>query len=335
MKRLALLAALGGVALGTAACESKGIAYGDQNSIIAVMSPELWDEVSEDVYGALETTIRTVRDEKMFTVTYQSPVDEHWGDLRRFNQILLVGPASDIRVAEALDKTKESITTPGVHVIGEIWSRDQVVTLVLLPEGGGADDLRMHLGGIHDMMDERYRNWVARRMYISGVDSALADTLYTEAGFQLLLPEVYEWAQRDSVFIFRNDQPDPSELIRQIAVTWRTPIPAEMQVEGIVAWRDELSEGYYSEPQVTVLDNAEAGPFDFRGWFAYQVHAEWQNPPDRGWPAAGALVSRAVICEGQNRMYLVDGWIYAPAKEKYEYMIQLETILNTFRCGTA
>jgi len=31
-------------------------------------------------------------------------------------------------------------------------------------------------------------------------------------------------------------------------------------------------------------------------------------------------------------MYLIDAWLYAPGKEKYEYMIQLQTILNTFRC---
>jgi hypothetical protein len=32
-------------------------------------------------------------------------------------------------------------------------------------------------------------------------------------------------------------------------------------------------------------------------------------------------------------MYLLDAWLYAPGKQKYEYMIQLQTILDTFRCG--
>jgi uncharacterized protein DUF4837 len=335
MKRLVLFAAVSGVVIASASCDTKGIGYGDQNSIIAVMSNDLWDEVSEDVYGALETTIRTVRDEKMFTVTYQDPMGENWADLRRFKQILLVGPASDIRVAEALEEAPEPITSPGVYQIEEVWSRDQVVTLVLLPEGGGADDLSLHLGSIHEMLDEQYRVWVSNRMYFSGVDSALADTLYTEAGFQLLLPNVYDRAERDSMYIFRNDEPDPSELIRQIAVTWRTPVPAEMEPEGLIAWREEVAEAHYSEPQLTVTDNSEAGPFEFRGWFAYQIQAEWRNRPEGGWPAAGPLITRAVICEGQNRMYLLDAWLYAPAKEKYEYVIQLETILDTFRCGTA
>ena len=41
---------------------------------------------------------------------------------------------------------------------------------------------------------------------------------------------------------------------------------------------------------------------------------------------------RAIVCEDQDRMYLLDAWLYAPGKEKYEYMIQLETILDSFSC---
>ncbi|HAC07886.1 MAG TPA: hypothetical protein DCF71_18735, partial [Gemmatimonadetes bacterium] len=92
---------------------------------------------------------------------------------------------------------------------------------------------------------------------------------------------------------------------------------------------------YYSEPQVNTLDNAVAAPMEYRGRYAYQIRAEWTNPPDRGWPAGGPFITRAVVCENQNRMYLVDSWLYAPGKKKYEYVIQLETILDSFRCGAA
>jgi hypothetical protein len=33
-----------------------------------------------------------------------------------------------------------------------------------------------------------------------------------------------------------------------------------------------------------------------------------------------------------ERTYLVDGWLYAPGSPKYEYMIQLGTILDSFEC---
>ena len=65
---------------------------------------------------------------------------------------------------------------------------------------------------------------------------------------------------------------------------------------------------------------------------AIQIQAQWRNPPERGWPAGGPFITRAVTCESQDRTYYVDAWLYAPGKEKYEYMIQLETILDSFRC---
>jgi hypothetical protein len=42
-----------------------------------------------------------------------------------------------------------------------------------------------------------------------------------------------------------------------------------------------------------------------------------------------------ITCEQQNRTYLLDTWLYAPGprRSKYEYMIQLQTILGTFECA--
>ena len=335
MKKQTILGILAVLSIGAAACESKGIAYGDVNSVIAVMSPELWDEVAEDVYAALEPTVRTVREEKTFTVTYQQAFAKDWSDMRRFRQILIVGSATDAVIVETLERSNEEVSQPGMYQLGDVWARGQSITLVLLPKGGGSDDLIPHLTAVNTLLDSQYRSWVHNRMYVSGTDSALADTLRMEAGFTLLLPQVYKWSSSDSVFMFRNDNPDPSELIRQIGVTWRTPIPADLQAEGILEWREQLVAGYNSEAQVNVLDNVQAGSMEYRERPAYQISGGWTNPPGRGWPAGGPFITRAVVCENQNRMYLIDSWLYAPGKEKYEYMIQLETILDSFRCGAA
>jgi hypothetical protein len=330
-KRL-LTALLLGSAL-TVACDTRGLSYGDPNSIIAVMSPDLWAEVSETVYGELEQTVVTVRDEKSFTVTYQEPYAEFWPNLRRFRQMLLVGTLSDRWIQEALERSKQQITTPGLHRVRNVWSLDQTVTLVIGPEGGAASALEQHLPTIHATLDAEYRDYARGRMYLSGIDSALADTLATEAGFALTLPNVYRWMHRDSTFVFRNDNPDPSELIRQIGVTWRSPAPAELEVDEVLAWRADLAASSYSEPQEFVSEGMTVEIVTVGGREATEIRAQWRNPPDRGWPAGGPLIIRVVTCDAQDRTYLLDAWLYAPAHEKYEYMIQLETLLDTFVCG--
>ncbi|MEJ2541710.1 MAG: DUF4837 family protein [Gemmatimonadota bacterium] len=319
--------------LGVAGCDRTG-AYGDASSIILAADPDLWAQVQDDVYGSLEPTIQTVREERTFTVTYQNPNEEDWGRLRQFKQMLVVGTAEDPWVAEALERARgaDEAAPPQILQARDIWARAQLVTILLLPPTGQAEALRSLMPELRQIYDRQFRQLARDRMFITGRDSALADTLRREAGFSLILPQVYYWDHQDSVYIFRNDNPDPSELIRQLAVTWRTPIPEDMEGEEILAWREELAAGHYSEPQQVDLSEVTAGPFTYEGHSAYQVQAVWQNTPAADWPAAGPFILRSVACPDQDRLYLLDAWLYAPGKEKYQYMIQLETLLDSFSC---
>lgn len=332
--RIATLVALGTLTLAATACDRQG-AFGDATSIVVGMDPALWDEVQDDVYSVLEPTIQTVRDERTFTVTFQDPTHELWGRLRQFKQLLLVGTGDEPWMADVMARVDEDDITsaPLILQVGSVWARAQQVTVILLPESGQGEALRTQLDPLHQLYDAQYRQLALARMFISGRDSALADTLRRRAGFSLLVPDVYRWTQADSVYLFRNDNPDPAELIRQVAVTWRTPIPQELDGEELLTWRAELAEAHYSEPQIVDLSDVQAGPFRYESLSAYQVQAVWQNPPEANWPAAGPFVLWAVACPSQDRLYLLDAWLYAPGKEKYQYMIQLETILGSFRCN--
>lgn len=322
-------------ALSLGACgDVSGVAYGDYNGIVAAMDPALWEQVGDDVYDALEPTIVTVRDEKTFTVTYQDPSLPEWRDLRKFRQLLLVGTGDEPWMKPALDELQNPPTGPGRYTAEDVWARGQHVTLVLVSSATAADDLRAHLGAVNQALDAQFREWVVRRMFTSGVDSARADTLRTVWGFELHLPEVYRSERQGMIFRFRNDNPEPSELIRNISVAWKSPIPPDMQPEGILAWRAEVAAAY-AEPQEVDLSMVDAGPFVFREHPAYQIRAAWTSPPGGSWPAGGPFITRAVVCAQQDRMYLLDAWLYAPGKDKYEYMIQIEAILASFRCGGA
>lgn len=331
IKKLAYVAPLLGGLLFATACNEKPLSFGDANSIIAMMPADQWDAVQGDVYEALERRVQTVRDEKTFTVTYQEPYAEFYSRLRRFSQALVVGTRDDEYVQDVLEGAREEITQNGIHQVYDVWASGQTVTLVLLDAGWGAAELRPHLSTVNDMLDEQYRAYARNRMYFSGVDSALADTLSLEGGFAMYFPDVYRWERRDSIFIFRNDNPDPAELIRQVTVTWRTPAPGLLDREQLLEWRTQLV-AEYSEPQDFVLEGAIERSFAFNGADAYEIQAQWRNPPERGWPAGGPLITRTVTCDSQDRTYILDAWLYAPGKEKYEYMIQLETLLDDFEC---
>jgi hypothetical protein len=327
----ATLAALA-VVTGITGCESSTLAYGDPTTIVTATSPAIWNKVSDQVYAALEPTVYTVREEKTFTVAYQDPTQPGWDNVQHYVHVLAVGTGKEPWMQAAVKKSKTPVDGPGLYTASDVWASGQQVTMVILSAPDSVDQFLRLLPGIHTTMDRQYRQWARNRMYMTGVDTALADTLMAKARFSLILPTVYTHTTTDSAWIFRNDNPDPSELIRQIAVTWRSPIPVGYGPEDFLKWRARLV-STYREGQVVDLSHVKEGPFKYEGHDAYQIQAVWKEPPAMNWPAAGPFIDRIITCPAQDRMYLIDAWLYAPGKDKYQYMIQLETILDTFRCG--
>ena len=317
-----------------ASCGQSSIAWGDVNSVIVATSDDQWAAIGEMVETAIETTVLTVRPEKTFRVTHQVPAGREWELLQRFRQLLLVGTVDSPWMADALaEADRESFNPPEIIQVGDVWAQGQNVTMMLLPTEGaeGAEEL---MEPLHELLDGQYRQWSDTRMFMSGRDTLLADSLWNEAGFTMLLPKVYQRRTVDSVYIFRNDNPDPSELIRQFAVTWRSPMPENLGQEEILQWRTDLTDRYYVYPQVVDLDLAQTRRLQMGSLVLEEFRAVWSNPPEDLFPAGGPLIVWSVPCPAQDRHYLIDAWLYAPGKDKYQYLLQLETILNSFRCQT-
>ena len=323
------LAVLSLCALALPGCD-KTVAWGEVNSIIIGASAELWEASGDAITNGLQPTIFTVRDERTFRITHQDPLASDWGLLREFRQVLLIGSAEDPWIAEALEAGPgpESPNPPEIFQLYDVWAIGQLVTVLLLSPGGGPDETEAHVDDLLALLDGQYRDYVHARMFVSGLDSLLADTLRATGGFALELPVIYRWSREDSVFIFRNDNPDPSELIREVAVTWRSPI-AETPTDGdMLDWRLSLSREYYADEQLVTADVEPGLAVDDA---AYEIHGIWESAPG-AWPAAGPFLTRRKACPAQDRLYLIDSWLYAPGRDKYEYMLQLRYILDSFEC---
>ena len=98
------------------------------------------------------------------------------------------------------------------------------------------------------------------------------------------------------------------------------------------AWRSELARTAYNVPQATEAADVEPRRLELDGAPAIQVQGIWRD--EGTYPAAGPFVARAVRCP--DATWFFDAWLYAPHPEdsKYEFMLQLEEILDSFRCAT-
>lgn len=317
--------------LPVAACENRPLAMGDFNSIITTAAPALWGEVGGDLVPALERTVFTVRDEKIFTVTPAEPGTDDWFKLRMLKQQLVIGTEADPWMTPVLEKVAEPVAAPEIAHVEDVWARGQVVTAVVLEEGNEVESLRELAPALGDTYVDWFRSRSVARMFVTDPDTVMSRELAEKHGFSLLVPAVYRYEATDSVHVFRNDNPDPSELIRQFAVTWQSPIQPDFGTEELLAWRARTVDGYYDYPQVVNSERVIEGPETLNGLRAYSYQAVWENPPGE-YPAGGPLIVRAVDCPEQGRRYLVDAWLYAPGRDKYEYMVQLDEITSSFRC---
>lgn len=317
--------------LGASACERKSaVAYGSASTLILVAPDRLWSAVEDTVMTTLEPTIQTVRAERTFTVSHVAPTDSAWLRLRQFRQVILLGYEGDGWLEPAASKRSEvPDTLPAIFSVESVWAQDQLVTVVLLPRGAGAEAVGRVVPELHRVLDERYKNYVRERMYLSGADEALQRRLEQAHGFSLLLPDVYRYEEGDSVQIFRNHYAVGSKELRRTILVTSRPGTTPPDSAALLAWRDSLGEAAYGFDQRTADERQLSGRLPDGGTW---LQGAWETPPG-DYPAGGPFIARAVPCPAQNRTYLMDAWLYAPAEDKYEYMLQLENILDSFHCA--
>ena len=312
-----------------AGCD-RPVAIGDTNQILVATQQATWDALEPQIRAVLEPTSFTVRDERVFDIAHVETQEEGWANLSVTRQILLIGDASDPAVADAIDRAGEVPPPPSIFQAQNVWAQNQLVTVLLMPDGADPSSVQPLLPQLGQQFLDQFEEYARSRMFASGMDEALADSLRRTAGFSLSLPIVYRQDPAgEGVYLFRNDQPDPSRLIRNVTVASRPRGEVAMTAETAIQWRAELAEQYTQPPQVTEAA-ADFQSMQIRSRPALQVQGIWSNPPGE-WPAAGPFITRVVDCP--DRTFLVDAWLYAPGIPKYEYMYQLKTILDSFECA--
>ena len=315
---------------GMMAC-GQSSAMGEANSLIVVAADALWSEVEDQTYQALERTVYTTRDEKIFNVTQTAPDSPEIRELLLWRQVLVFGTPDDPLVQMIAAKVDRAAVDPGEVVqASNVWARGQLATAVVLQPGREAEAWREHLPGLSEHLERQFRDYVLSRMFTSGVDTLTRDFLRDEFGFTLEVPRVYQRVVRgEGAVLIRNDNPDPSELIRSILIQ-RGEATDSLTPSMVYAWRTSIDDTQYNVPQDFDVIAGTGRRFEVNGSEAVEARGIWRDRA--AYPAAGPFLARAVRC-GDQIIYL-DAWLYSPnpRRSKYEYLMQLEEILNSFTC---
>lgn len=313
-------------------CDGSPQALGTATSIIVLATDSVWSAIGADIQQSLEPRIYTTRSERTFEVTHVAPSDPKWTELREFRQVVAIGSPEDAWVQPIVEHAGSGT---GVVTARDVWARNQLATAVVLPSSHAADAALPHLERVGSVIDSLFRIYVVQRMYTSEPDSALADSLRARHGFSVLLPSVYSPVPRvtgDRV-LYQNNTVVGGDLARSFFAAWRDGITTA-SADAALAWRDSIAGTAYNPQQRTLRDSLNVSTVTVSGGQGIEVQGAWEGT-DPSWPMGGLFITRMVTCQAQNRTYLLDTWLYAPGprRSKYEYMIQLQTILSTFECA--
>jgi len=326
-------------------CGSTPQAVGNVNSIIVITSDSLWRAVGDSLRTALEQPIFTVREEPTFHVTQVSPQDPRWAKAREFRHVVVIGGAADGWVAPVLRRARKRTsngdragrtTGPALVHTRDVWARNQFATALVLPADGAAAAALALAPRAATATDSVFRAYARQRMYLSRPDTTLRDSLRRRAGYGILLPNVYFAVRRTAdVQLFQNTTQIGGDLVRSVLIVAR-PGVIEPTAETALAWRDSVARTHYRPAHDTQRAQLRSQRVQSATHAGIELQGVWQGT-DATWPMAGPFITRMIPCPAQNRTFLVDSWLYAPAPQRgsrYEYIVQLQTILESFQCGS-
>ena len=330
-RRSAAGATLSALVALAAACGGGTPVEGPLHEVVAVVSADRWSELEHAVRGAIERRVSGVSDERVFTVVHQEPDGEGWEDRSHAPLLVLIGTMQDPWIQAAIEEAEPRPHEPGLSRVLDLWAEGQVANVLVVPESGEDEELEEHLEVVYAQLHADLRAMVRAAMYVEGAQSELADSLWANEGFGILIHDTYAWSRTDSTFLFWPEgEGADADVEQRIAVTWMNPAPPSLEIDEVLAWRERTAREHYGTPQ-DVTDRVTAERLAFAGYVALEVRGQWMRRTESG-VEQGPLLTRVAVCEGQNRAYLLDSWLHTPTAETYEHVVQLETILDTFRC---
>lgn len=159
--------------------------------------------------------------------------------------------------------------------------------------------------------------------------------LEEKLGITLEIPSVYTVGRQEDNFVWIDRQiPKGNMNIISYSMPYNTFVNDSTFVKDIVSMRDSIGEKYIpgsDEGSYMITEKAFAPyvfPLEIGGKKAVEVRGIWEM---KGYPMAGPFLTYIINDKEHNRKIVIEGFVFAPATVKRDYMFELESILKTVK----
>jgi hypothetical protein len=239
---------------------------------------------------------------------------------------------------ESIDKVKSNpdqfmTTTRNVFAKGQeimyLYGPDEQTLLM---------NIRANARRFVEHFNQKEAERVKNGLFKGGQVTGISDVLQKEFQCDLKVPFGYKLALKEPDFIWVR-QINPRDD-KDVFIT-RKPYSSQddFRRDRLIKFRDEVCRTHLFEdpdrPDSYLLTEMDvpfapvvADTIKFNGKFAVRLRGLWRtNTLQMGGPFEGI----ALVDEGTNNFYYIEGFTFSPGKDQREIMRELETILFTFR----
>lgn len=300
-------------------CQQKseqGLATGSINTISVIIDDQLWNgEVGDSIRNKFASpVIGLPKEEPLFTIN-QYPIRLLEGFMTNSRNIIVVKKEQENR----FQTIENEFASPQnvFHISGKT----------------AASILNLIEGYAPEMIEKMRNTEIQENQRI--IDTALADTkrIADKFNISLRVPKGYNLAMRRKKFLWYKKEitsGNTSILIYQVPIS---AISNGQNVTGnIIRVRDSIGNLYIhgTAPGTQMVTEDSYSPYLFnvkiQGKPAFETRGTWELKNDF---MSGPFINYAIIDRKNRRALVLEGFCYAPSKEKRDLMFELEAIIKS------
>lgn len=220
----------------------------------------------------------------------------------------------------------DQYTTAGI----DKWARGQLIVYIM---GTGKEDLAKNVIRAFPKVSKRIRDHDSPQLkaqtFVNGKSSELRRLVASEFGIDLDVPGDFDLAVHGENFLWIRK--DNREITSSIVIkSFPYKDKSQFEVEGVIAMRDRLGLLVQGSSVGSVMRTNSKDlpvyiyPKEIGGRFAIESRGIWEMSQDF---LGGPFINIAVV-DG-DRILVIDAFIYAPGKDKRDYIQQMELVISS------
>ena len=306
---------------------SKPSASGRAGELLVIMEPRLWDgrvgETFKDVFRKPVPMLPQA--EPMFNVIF-IPRREFSRVFETHRHLFFI-------------EVDETLSSPSIEFSRDVWSYPQLVVRVKAPDQDAAVRI------LNNNAREFYDRYLAveylrlenayRRMLMTSSHRTVKNLF----GIDMAIPEGYFVATEGNDFVWLRKTATREEFDQSVMIWTLDYTDPQVDFNEDVIWarRDSITRQYIPGQfpgtyMTTYRGELELRPdfreIDFNGKYAIEARSLWRVEGDF---MGGPCVTFTFVDEETNRLFMIDGWVFAPRYDKRDYLRQVEAIIWSTR----